>query len=146
MIGFYPFVGFMLWPALSVAIAGNAHENVVRYAGMLADPSAQKLTRPIEQVLRALIVSPIDARAAEVALSWAAQSTLCRSDVRRQSLPKAELIQVDATHYFTVEVGPSSRLPVLFGELVITGNEVRHHQRFHARSLGISSRIFRRGM
>jgi DNA-binding SARP family transcriptional activator/tetratricopeptide (TPR) repeat protein len=71
VLAFYPFVGFMLWPLIAVAVTNGAYQDIARYAEMLVDPSAQKLTAPIEEALRVLMVSPSDSAAIDVVLAWA---------------------------------------------------------------------------
>jgi DNA-binding SARP family transcriptional activator len=71
VIGFYPYVGFMVWPAISIAVSSGQHNDVARYAAMLLDPPAQKLPDHVESFVTTLTKDPSNARAVDAALLWA---------------------------------------------------------------------------
>ncbi len=66
----YPFIGFMVWPALFIASVEQRPDAVAALAETLIAPTTQQLPDTIDTIVRTLTVSPDDP-SIETAFAWA---------------------------------------------------------------------------
>ena len=67
---FYPFLGFMVWPAMYVASVDQRDAAVAEYAEMMVGPAVQQLPDDVDAILRTVMAFPRDP-SLETAFAWA---------------------------------------------------------------------------
>ena len=68
--GFYPFVGYLAWPALERSLLVSDIERAKRLTGVLLLPQSQRLPDDVVASLRQFEIQPAEP-ALSVALAWA---------------------------------------------------------------------------